>query len=86
MRCRNLAPETFASPGEPINPNESDNPLTPARPISDYQTMFSLSQLARELANGTPGQCEHWLGALYLRVMRCVSSELRGGLLKPIDV
>ncbi|MBW7771682.1 hypothetical protein, partial [Enterobacter hormaechei] len=33
-------------------------PLTPARPISDYQTMFSLSQLARELANGTPGQCE----------------------------
>ncbi|MEA8842603.1 hypothetical protein ACTM6U_26240 [Citrobacter freundii] len=32
-------------------------PLTPARP-SDYQTMFSLSQLARELANGTPGQCE----------------------------
>ncbi|EGC8407074.1 hypothetical protein H9116_004472 [Salmonella enterica] len=33
-------------------------PLTPARPISDYQAMFSLSQLARELANGTPGQCE----------------------------
>ncbi|NVL98175.1 hypothetical protein [Escherichia coli] len=33
-------------------------PLTPARPISVYQTMFSLSQLARELANGTPGQCE----------------------------
>ncbi|EKT6734123.1 hypothetical protein QEV87_004257 [Salmonella enterica] len=60
-------------------------PLTPARPISDYQAMFSLSQLARELANGTPGQCEHWSGALYLRVMRCVSSELRGGLLKPID-
>ncbi|EDQ1914855.1 hypothetical protein U3D69_004726 [Salmonella enterica] len=33
-------------------------PLSPARPISGYQTMFSLSQLARELANGTPGQCE----------------------------
>ncbi|EEG6072210.1 hypothetical protein LWZ79_004421 [Salmonella enterica] len=32
--------------------------LTPARPISDYQATFSLSQLARELANGTPGQCE----------------------------
>lgn len=29
-----------------------------AKPISDYQTAFSLSQLARELANGTPGQCE----------------------------
>ncbi|HBE2972681.1 TPA: hypothetical protein ACGICS_004607 [Salmonella enterica subsp. enterica serovar Typhimurium] len=58
MRCRNTAPGTFASPGEPTNPNESDNPLTPARPISGYQTIFSLSQLARELANGTPGQCE----------------------------
>ncbi|MEN1933924.1 hypothetical protein P4909_24775 [Escherichia coli] len=33
-------------------------PSPPAGPISDYQTMFSLSQLARELANGTPGQCE----------------------------
>ncbi|HDN4658568.1 TPA: hypothetical protein ACIBVV_002610 [Salmonella enterica subsp. enterica serovar Potsdam] len=58
MRCCSIAPETFASPGEPTNPNESDNPLTPARPISGYQTIFSLSQLARELANGTPGQCE----------------------------
>nr|AFZ77190.1 hypothetical protein [Klebsiella pneumoniae] len=29
---------------------------------------------------------KHWRGALYLRVMRCVSSELRGVLLKPIDV
>ncbi|HHI5966296.1 TPA: hypothetical protein ACP6KM_004170 [Escherichia coli] len=58
MRCCNIAPETFASPGEPTNPNGSDNPLTPARPISGYQTIFSLSQLARELANGTPGQCE----------------------------
>ncbi|MBV7681846.1 hypothetical protein [Escherichia coli] len=34
------------------------SPLTPARPISDYQATFSLSQLARELAYGTPGQCE----------------------------
>ncbi|EHU4941116.1 hypothetical protein KY894_004589 [Salmonella enterica] len=58
MRCRNIAPETFARPGEPTRLNESNNPLTPAKPISDYQTMFSLSQLARELANGTPGQCE----------------------------
>ncbi|HAZ8606153.1 TPA: hypothetical protein J8M59_002949 [Escherichia coli] len=33
-------------------------PLTPARPISDYLATFSLLQLARELANGTPGQCE----------------------------
>ncbi len=85
MRCRNIAPETFARTGEPTSPNESDNPLTPAGPISDYQTMFSLSQLARELANGTPGQCETLARGAYLRVMRCVSSELRGGLLKPID-
>ncbi|EPU1003416.1 hypothetical protein ACVUJ8_004598 [Escherichia coli] len=33
-------------------------PLHPAKPIPDYQSLFSLSQLARELANGTPGQCE----------------------------
>ncbi|EBS5520760.1 hypothetical protein DUW16_23245 [Salmonella enterica subsp. enterica serovar Bovismorbificans] len=58
MRCRNIAPETFARTGEPTSLNKSDTPLSPARPISDYQTVFSLSQLARELANGTPGQCE----------------------------
>ncbi|QEO03890.1 hypothetical protein FZO55_24645 (plasmid) [Enterobacter kobei] len=59
MRCRNIAPETFARTGEPTSPNDSDNPPSPLPgPISDYQATFSLSQLARELANGTPGQCE----------------------------
>lgn len=49
---------TFASIGEPTSLDMSNNLLSPAKPISDYQTAFSLSQLARELANGTPGQCE----------------------------
>ncbi|WP_284143345.1 hypothetical protein [Escherichia coli] len=37
--------------------------ITPC-PISDYQTMFSLSQLARELANGTPVSVNTGAGAI----------------------
>ncbi|EFO55928.1 hypothetical protein HMPREF9348_04988 [Escherichia coli MS 145-7] len=31
MRCRNIAPETFARTGEPTSPNESDNPPHPCQ-------------------------------------------------------
>ncbi|AQT18844.1 hypothetical protein B1U44_30725 (plasmid) [Klebsiella pneumoniae subsp. pneumoniae] len=59
-------------------------PLTPARPISDYQTMFSLSQLARELANGTPGQCETLArGAVSARYEMRLAANY-GRLLKPM--
>ena len=58
LHTRYIAPGTFASIGEPTSLDMSNNLLSPAKPISDYQTAFSLSQLARELANGTPGQCE----------------------------
>ncbi|HHU2341738.1 TPA: hypothetical protein ACUA9F_005153 [Escherichia coli] len=58
MHTRYIAPGTFASIGEPTSLDMSNNLLSPAKPISDYQTAFSLLQLARELANGTPGQCE----------------------------
>lgn len=58
LHTRYIAPGTFASIGEPTSLDMSNNPLPPARPISGYQTAFSLSQLARELANGTPGQGE----------------------------
>lgn len=58
IRFDNIAPEAFARIGEPTSPNQGDTPLHPAKPIPDYQTLFSLPQLARELANGTPGQCE----------------------------
>ena len=58
LHTRYIAPGTFASIGEPTSLDMGNNLLSPAKPISDYQTAFSLSQLARELANGTPGQCE----------------------------
>nr|ULG11655.1 hypothetical protein 440p1_00039 [Serratia entomophila] len=74
---RYIAPGTFAITGEPTNLDMSNNPpLSPlAKPISDYQTAFSTSQLARELANGTPGSVKHWRGALYLRVMRALAAN-----------